>query len=299
MIALEPVGFVHNACTVSQVPENIKKEISEIEILPPYAEGLSGVEQCEYLDLLFFFHREKETQLTTRIRTGETKGIFASRSPRRPNHIGATTVKLLRRDGNKLYVEGADALDGSPVIDIKYCDTSLFDQSAVHHSIRKDAPRIDIVRHILDDNLPPLLLQSAQLHGHICPGLALGVMAAAHIMRQIYSEQRNPADFTLTISMKNCPIDGILYVTGFTPGNNRLTLRYSDEMCFEVKDPQGYGWKVQLSPSNRDYLHHHLPSGLSATEKGFAVLKLDFPHLFTIESLPHPPVQSPQTLNTF
>lgn len=284
MIALEPIGFVHNACTVSQLPENIKKEISEIEILPPYAEGLSGIEQCEYLDLLFSFHQEKQTELTTRIRTGETKGIFASRSPRRPNHIGVTTIKLLRRDENKLYVEGADALDGSPVIDIKYCDTSLFDQSVVHQSIRQDAPRIDIIRHISDNNLPQLLLQSAQLHGHICPGLALGVMAATRVMQEIYSEQRDPADFTLTLHMQNCPIDGILYVTGLTPGNNRLTLHYSDEMYFEVKDKKGKGWKVQLSPSNRDYIQHQLPADLSATEKGFTVLNLDFNQLFILNT---------------
>ncbi len=284
MIALEPIGFVHNTCTVSQLPENIKKEISEIEILPPYAEGLSDIEQCEYLDLLFSFHQEKQTELTTRIRTGETKGIFASRSPRRPNHIGVTTVKLLRRDDNKLYVEGADALDGSPVIDIKYCDTSLFDQSAIHHAIQKDAPRIDIIRHILDNNLPQLLLQSAQLHGHICPGLALGIMAATRIMQEIYSEQRDPADFTLTLHMQNCPIDGILYVTGLTPGNNRLILHHSDEMYFEVKDKQEKGWKVQLSPSNRDYIQRQLPANLSATEKCFAVLNLDFNQLFILNT---------------
>ena len=284
MIALEPVGFVHNACTVSQVPENIRKEISEIEILPPYAEGLFDIEQCEYLDLVFSFHREKETELITRVRTGETKGIFASRSPRRPNHIGVTTVKLLRRDNNRLYVEGADALDGSPVIDIKYCDTSVFDQSVLHRSIRKDSPRIDIVRNILDNNTPELLLHASQLHGHICPGLALGVMAATRVMHQLYEEQRNPADFTLAIHMKNCPIDGILYVTGLTPGNNRLTLHYSDEMYFEVKDKQGHGWNVRLSPSNRDYLQSRLPDTLSATEKGFTVLNLDFNQLFILNT---------------
>lgn len=282
MIVLEPVGFVHNACTVSQIPENIRKEISEIEILPPYAEGLSGIEQCEYLDLLFSFHQEKETELITRIRTGETKGIFASRSPRRPNHIGVTTVKLLSRDNNRLYVEGADALDGSPVLDIKYCDTSVFDQSAIHGSIRKDAPRIDIIRNILDNNTPQLLLHAAQLHGHICPGLALGVMAATRVMHRLYAEQRNPADFSLTIHMRNCPIDGILYVTGLTPGNNRLTLLHSDEMYFELKDKQGHGWKVQLSPSSRNYLQSRLPDNLSVTEKGFAVLQLDFNRLFTL-----------------
>ena len=149
MIVLEPIGFVHNTCTTSQAPEFIKKEISEIEILPEYSEGLQDIEQAEYLDLVFSFHHEKRTELVTRIRSGEMKGVFASRSPKRPNHLGITTVKLIRREGGKLYVEGADALDGSPVIDIKYCDTSVFDQKHVPQTIQADSPRIDIVRVII------------------------------------------------------------------------------------------------------------------------------------------------------
>ena len=53
MIVLEPIGYVHNNCTTSQAPEFIKQEISEIEILPAYAEGLSGIEQSEFLDLIY------------------------------------------------------------------------------------------------------------------------------------------------------------------------------------------------------------------------------------------------------
>ena len=158
MIVLEPIGYVHNNCTTSQAPEFIKQEISEIEILPAYAEGLSGIEQSEFLDLIFSFHQEKRTELLTRIRSGETKGIFASRSPKRPNHLGVTTVKLIKRENNKLYVVGADALNSSPVLDIKYCDTSVLDQYNVHEAIQIDSPRIDIVRHILSNDTQALLL---------------------------------------------------------------------------------------------------------------------------------------------
>ena len=88
MIVLEPIGFVHNTCTTSQAPEFIKKEISEIEILPEYSEGLQDIEQAEYLDLVFSFHHEKRTELVTRIRSGEMKGVFASRSPKTPEPPG-------------------------------------------------------------------------------------------------------------------------------------------------------------------------------------------------------------------
>lgn len=286
MIVLEPIGYVHNGCTQSQTPESIKREVSEIEILPEYAEGLQSIEESEYLDLVFSFHQEKRTELTAKIRTGETRGVFASRSPRRPNHVGVTTVKLLRREGNKLYVEGADALNASPVIDIKYCDTSIFDQQNIHQAISADSPRIDIVRNILDRNTSDLLLKAAQLHGHICPGLALGVMGATEIMRRIYDQGEDPNEYTLTMNMQNCPIDGILFVTGCTPGTRRfISGEHPEAMAFYLKNKSGKGWKVTLLADNREYMARYLPSSLSSTEKGFATLKLEFDRLFQIDEI--------------
>lgn len=285
MIALDPIGYVHNACTTSQVPELIKKEISEIEILPAYAEGLEGVEQSEYLDLVFSFHQEKRTELLTRVRTGETRGVFASRSPKRPNHLGVTTVKLLRRDNNRLYVEGADALDGSPVVDIKYCDTSLIDQQQVHQAIRVDSPRIDIVRNIMDGNTRELLLQAARLHGHICPGLALGVMGGTLAMQQLYAVGGDPRDYVLTMEMQNCPVDGVMFVTGCTPGTHRFIWQNPENMCFYLKNKDGKGWKVTLKESNREYINEHVPAGLSAAAKGLETLKLDVSRLYELEIL--------------
>lgn len=285
MIVLEPVGYVHNACKESQAPESIKKEVSEISILPEYAEGLLGIEQSEYLDLVFAFHREKRTELITRVRTGETKGIFASRSPKRPNHLGVTTVRLLGCEGNVLRVEGADALDGSPVVDIKYCDTSLFDQRDIHQSIRVDSPRIDIVRHILDGNTRELLLKAAQMHGHVCPGLALGVVGAAKVMQQIYADGEDPQDYTLSMQMKNCPVDGVVFVTGCTAGTNRLEWVHSGNMCFSLKDKQGKGWKVTILDSSREYMNKHIPAPLSPAEKGLSALELPFEQLFSLKRL--------------
>lgn len=285
MIILEPIGYVHNVCTNSRNPESIKQEISEIELRPEYAEGLQDIEQSEYLDLVFSFHREKRTELITRIRTGEIKGVFASRSPRRPNHLGVTTVKLLKRVENKLYVKGADALNDSPVVDIKYCDTSLPDRQNIHQSIRADSPRIDIVRHILDNNTPELLLLAAQLHGHICPGLALGVMGATLVMQQIYNSQENPNDYTLITEMDNCPVDGALFVTGCTPGSHRFIMQDARNSCFYVKNKSGKGWKVSLKESGREYLKQHLPDSLSSAGRGIATLSQNPDELISIEEI--------------
>lgn len=285
MIVLEPIGFVHNTCTTSQAPEFIKKEISEIEILPEYSEGLQDIEQAEYIDLVFSFHQEKRTELVTRIRSGEMKGIFASRSPRRPNHLGVTTVKLIQRKGNQLYVKGADALDGSPVVDIKYCDTSVFEQKNVHQTIQADSPRIDIIRNIMQNETDELLLKAAQFHGHICPGLALGVLSATRVMQELYSRQEDPSEYTLTAEMQNCPVDGAMFVTGCTPGTHRYRQGDPEKMCFYLKNKDGKGWKISLHPDNREYMNRHLPAGLSPSAKGFATLKLDPNQLFSIETL--------------
>ena len=283
MIVLEPIGYVRNACQESQAPEAIKKEISEIEILPGYAEGLRGIEQCEFLDMVFAFHQEKRTELQTRLRTGETTGVFASRSPRRPNHLGVTTVKLLGREGNILRVGGADALDGSPVVDIKYCDTSVLEWWSVHDSIRMSSPRVDIVGNIMAGDTRVLLLKAAQLHGHVCPGLALGVMGAVKVMQKIIASGEDIRDYTLFSGMQNCPIDGALFVTGCTPGTNRFVMGSPGNDCFYVMNKAGKGWKVALKDTNREYIQRHLSDGLSHVARGLAVLDMDFDELLILE----------------
>ena len=199
MMVLEPIGYVRNCCTKSQTPELIKREVSQIEVLPKYAIGLDGVEEHAYLDILFVLHQEKLVELMTRIRSGEVRGIFSTRSPKRPNHLGVTTVKLLSREGNVLHLQGADALDGSPVVDIKCCDTSFFQQFSVHQSVRAAYPRADIVRNILEGDVFSLLLQAAQLHGHICPGLALGVMSGMAVMQHLLESNPENLEYLLTV----------------------------------------------------------------------------------------------------
>lgn len=285
MIILDPIGYVHNACAESRLPEAIKKEISEIEVLPEYAEGLQDIERSEYIDIVFAFHREKRTELITRIRTGEETGVFASRSPRRPNHLGITTVKLTGREGNVLRVEGADALDGSPVIDIKYCDSSLYEQSRVHDSIRAASPRADVIRCIADGDTRELLLEAARIHGHVCPGLALGVMGAARVMRQLLEAGEDIRDYTLTVEMRNCAVDGALFVTGCTPGTGRFVMENPENNCFYVLNKDGKGWKVTLLDTNREHIARHIPADLPPAEKGIRTLQLDMDRLLRVEEV--------------
>jgi len=97
----------------------------QIHIHDKFSEGLKGVENCEHLWILYWMHKlseEDREKLQVHPRgdvTKEKKGVFALRSPMRPNPIGLTKVKLVERRGNVLIVEGLDAFDESPVIDIK------------------------------------------------------------------------------------------------------------------------------------------------------------------------------------
>lgn len=91
-----------------------------IEFLPEYEAGLADVEGFSHLFVLWHFDRVTDFDLTAYPPADDLPhGVFATRSPRRPNPIGLTVVELLRRDGVSLHVRGVDMLDGTPVLDVK------------------------------------------------------------------------------------------------------------------------------------------------------------------------------------
>ena len=126
---INKIGEVKNEYKEPVGPEEMRKSKSIIEIKAEYVDGLEQIEARQYLQIIFFFHKSKGYDLIGKRRKGAKRGLFASRSPRRPSPIGVITVELLKRDGNKLYVYGLDAIDGTPVIDIKPY-ASFMDQPA-------------------------------------------------------------------------------------------------------------------------------------------------------------------------
>jgi tRNA-Thr(GGU) m(6)t(6)A37 methyltransferase TsaA len=91
-----------------------------IEVRPEFEEGLRGIEEFDYLILVTHLHRvTKEPLSVVPFLDDETHGVFATRAPARPNKLGLSIVKLLRREGNKLHFSGNDMLDMTPVLDIK------------------------------------------------------------------------------------------------------------------------------------------------------------------------------------
>lgn len=100
--------------------EEKKGREAVLEILPEFAEGLKDIEEFSHLYVLFVFHRSTKTSLIGHP-PGHDKphGVYATRSPHRPNGIGLTIVKLKRHEGNRLYITDADMIDGTPVVDLK------------------------------------------------------------------------------------------------------------------------------------------------------------------------------------
>ncbi len=118
-IVLTPVAYVVNSCNESTHPANITSLESIIVVLPEYLDALYGIEKCSTIDVVFYMHKKEMVRLRSQTLLGQERGVFASRSPWRPNAIGITRVKLLKVQDNQLYVTGLDALNGSPVLDIK------------------------------------------------------------------------------------------------------------------------------------------------------------------------------------
>jgi tRNA (adenine37-N6)-methyltransferase len=124
MFALQPIGFVSSPYKdTAEIPKGLgtKHEADGVlDILPEFELGLTDIEGFSHLIVIWAFDRSKGFELLgTPPSDNRPHGVFATRSPRRPNPIGLTTVELLRREGRLLHVRGVDMLDGTPVLDIK------------------------------------------------------------------------------------------------------------------------------------------------------------------------------------
>ena len=124
LFAPQAIGFVRSPYTVSKaIPKGLgAKHDAEgvLEILPEFELGLTDVEGFSHLFVIWTFDRSEGFELIGNTPIDDRQhGVFATRSPRRPNPIALTVVELLRREGRHLHVSGVDMLDGSPILDIK------------------------------------------------------------------------------------------------------------------------------------------------------------------------------------
>jgi len=121
-IELTPIGYVENSFNAPTTAEEIRQSESRIILTPHLKEGLDGLESNQRIMVIFNFHKSEGYMLKQHPRGDLSKpkrGVFALRSPNRPNPIGVTVVDLQTIEDNILRVRGLDAINGTPVLDIK------------------------------------------------------------------------------------------------------------------------------------------------------------------------------------
>jgi len=122
--SVKAIGVVRNEVK-HPLKQDWEKVVSDIVVESSLTEALDGLEEFSHIIVLYWMHRVAATgELPTKVHPRGRQelplvGLFATRSPQRPNPVGVATVRLLKRRDNILRVEGLDAIDGTPVIDIK------------------------------------------------------------------------------------------------------------------------------------------------------------------------------------
>jgi tRNA-Thr(GGU) m(6)t(6)A37 methyltransferase TsaA len=124
MLSMQPIGHVRSPYRdTREIPKGLgAKHDTEgtLEILPEFEPGLADIEGFSHLYVIWEFDRaEGYSLVATPPSDNRPHGVFATRSPQRPNPIGLTVVELLSREGPVLHVRGIDMLEGTPILDIK------------------------------------------------------------------------------------------------------------------------------------------------------------------------------------
>jgi tRNA-Thr(GGU) m(6)t(6)A37 methyltransferase TsaA len=124
MFSMRPIGYVKSPYTnTKEIPKGLGAKHDApgiLEIKPEFEVGLTDIEGFSHLFVIWLFDRSKGFELLGMPPIDNREhGVFATRSPRRPNPIGLTVVELQRREGSLLHVKGLDMLDGTPILDIK------------------------------------------------------------------------------------------------------------------------------------------------------------------------------------
>jgi tRNA-Thr(GGU) m(6)t(6)A37 methyltransferase TsaA len=123
-ILYKPIGIIHSPFKEVKgtpiQPAGAKGIDGNVEVFPEYAQGLKDLEGFSHIILLYHFHLSKKPSMTvTPFMDSSPRGIFATRSQRRPNPIGISVVQLVGIEDNILHIQDVDMIDGTPLLDIK------------------------------------------------------------------------------------------------------------------------------------------------------------------------------------
>ena len=124
MFTPRPIGYVRSPyLETAQIPKGLGAKHAaegELDILPEFEPGLADIDGFSHLYVVWTFDRSQGFELYGKTPADQKPhGVFATRSPRRPNPVALTVVELVGREGARLRVRGVDMLDGTPILDIK------------------------------------------------------------------------------------------------------------------------------------------------------------------------------------
>ncbi|MBL7197081.1 MAG: tRNA (N6-threonylcarbamoyladenosine(37)-N6)-methyltransferase TrmO [Candidatus Omnitrophica bacterium] len=150
-IIIKPIGVIHTPYKDTKgmpIQGKFEKNIKgQIEIFPEYIHGLKDIEGFSHVILIYYFNKAKEEKLIGKpFLEDELHGIFAIRSPMRPNHIGFSVVKLKKIENNIITFSEVDILDNTPLLDIK--------PYVSHFDSRKDVKNGWLDKHFIGGKIP-------------------------------------------------------------------------------------------------------------------------------------------------
>ena len=278
---LKPIGTIHTPYRTSgdaPFQGRFSSETCEIEIFKEYEDGLKNIDQCSHLILLYWLDRADNRLLQTHIPyDADIHGVFATRSPNRPNPIGFHVAELIKREGNVLRIKGVDALDKTPLIDIKPYSSGIdaisdanigwFEKATEGDQTNGNSYRADIEELIKEGDLIGLLKKTGELHGHFCSHSAYGVKAGYIAMRELGMTNTGMEEVVAIVETNNCFSDGIQMVTGCSFGNNSLIYRDYGKTAVTVAKRDGTAMRIALNPDFEESRSEKYPEANALFEK--------------------------------
>jgi formylmethanofuran dehydrogenase subunit E len=282
-LTIKPVGVVRSAiktpmprppadeserktwlARVKAEQRKINTLVTDLVIDPQFSGILDGIEEFSHVLVLFWPHLvPTERRRLLKVRPmGRTdmpeKGIFATCSPARPNPVLVSTVRLLGRDGNVLHVQGLEAVDGSPIVDIKpYVADYYSAKDPVVPSWMKQINREFRDEPIADDAslCGKEVMESedfkrcAAFHGHICPGLSIGYRATKAAMDWLSQTRAEDEELVAIVETDACSADAVQVLTGCTFGKGNFIYKDHGKMVLTLLcRKSGKGVRVSMKP---------------------------------------------------
>jgi tRNA-Thr(GGU) m(6)t(6)A37 methyltransferase TsaA len=238
---LNPIGVVR--CAVRDRKEMPPLGVpARLELFPQYEPGLYRLEKHSHLWVLAWLDAAERgvLQVTPRgvseLAPGGLHGVFAVRSPSRPNPIGLTATAIVRIEGAAVEVDRLDFLDGTPIIDLK----PYFIARDLVFSARNEQIGRPESRETLRDSL---LFQARNFHGEFCPDLALGVRLFEHFRAEVLG-MTEPRALRVTAPVERpCLADALMGMARVSPGRGTLGFGPSGSVRLDTETQiANYAW---------------------------------------------------------